>query len=162
MFTYHVIPAGYGTRTRNILFDGNEKNYKLCEVKFIGYLHTLKLKNELKKKNIYQAKNEEILSQLIEILDERSLALIMRDANDNGQKVIQILRERYMGQEKPKIIVIYKELLMLTKEQEEDLTDYILCAEKAVAALRNSSEVIWDSLLIPMLLKDLLACFNTF
>lgn len=55
-----------------------------------------------------------------------------------------------MGQGKPKIIVLYTELSILTKEQEENLTvtNYVLRAEKAEAALRIYGNVISDSLLI--------------
>lgn len=48
------------------------------------YLHTLKLKNELEKKDIDQGKNEDIFAELIQVLDDR--ILVMRDAKDNGQK----------------------------------------------------------------------------
>ena len=81
-------PTGYGpsTRQNHIYFDGNEKNYEIFEMKFMGHLHRLKLKNELKKETIDREKNEDIFAELIQVIDDRSLALIMRDALDGGKK----------------------------------------------------------------------------
>lgn len=84
----------------------------------------------------------------------RHFAELIQVLNDSFKrqrtKAIQVLREHYMGQGKPKIIVLYTELSILTKEQEENLTvtNYVLRAEKAEAALRIYGNVISDSLLI--------------
>ena len=96
-------PTGYGPRGNHIYFDGDENNYEIFEMKFMGHLHRLKLKNELKKETIDREKNEDIFAELIQVIDDRSLALIMRDALDDGKKALKILREHYMSQSKPKI-----------------------------------------------------------
>ena len=153
--------TGYGPRTR-LLFDGDERKYELWEAKFYGYLHTLKLKGELEKNPPNADKNADIYAELIQLLDDRSLALIMRDAKDNGKKALEILREHYMGQGKPKIIALYTELTTLNKGTEESTTDYLIRAEAAAAALKNSGETVGDSLLIAMILKGLPSNFNTF
>ena len=38
------------------------------------------------------AKNEEVFMELIQFLDDKSLALIMRDAQDDGSKALKILK----------------------------------------------------------------------
>ena len=79
---------GYGPRAR-LIFDGDERKYELWETKFLGYLHTLKLKNELDKNQPDAEKNTDIYAELIQLLDDRSLALVMRDAKDDGKKVFE-------------------------------------------------------------------------
>jgi len=101
--------TGYGSMTR-LLFDGDERKYELWESKFYGYLHTLKLKNNLEKNPPNTDKNADIYAELIQLLNDRSLALFLRGARDNGKKALEILREHYMGEGKPKIIALYTEL----------------------------------------------------
>ena len=43
-------------------------------------------------------------AELIQCLDDRSLALIMREAKDDGRKARHILRDHYLGRSKPIII----------------------------------------------------------
>ena len=130
-------------------------------MKFMGHLHRLKLKNELKKETIDREKNEDIFAELIQVIDDRSLALIMRDAIDDGKKALQILREHYMSQSKPKILSLYTELATLEKTDGEDITGYVIRAERAIAALRNCDEIVSDALAIAMLLKGLPSNYNT-
>ena len=110
--------TGYGPRSR-LIFDGDEKRYELWEAKFYGYLHTLKLKKELEKDVPDAGKNADVYAELIQLLDDRSLALIMRDAKDNGKKALQIVKEHYMSQGKPKVIALYTELTTLEKEEKK-------------------------------------------
>ena len=153
--------TGYGPRSR-LIFDGDERRYELWEAKFYGYFHTLKLKKELEKDVPDAGKNADIYVELIQLLDDRSLALIMRDAKDDGKKALQILKEHYMSQGKPKVIALYTELTTLEKGREESTTDYVIRAEAAAAALKNSGETIGDSLLIVMILKGVPSSFNSF
>ena len=106
--------------------------------------------------------NADVYAKLIQLLDDRSLALIMRDAKDDGKKALQILKEHYMSQWKPKVIALYTELTTLGKGREESTTDYVIRAEAAAAALKNSGETIGDSLLIAMILKGLPSSFTSF
>ena len=153
--------TGYGPS--RLQFDGEEKNYEIFETRFMGHLHRLKLKVELKKddEEVDPAKNEDIYAELIQVLDDRSLALVMRDAKDDGRKALQILREHYLSESKPKIIALYTELTTLEKREDEDVTGYLIRAEKAIAALRNCGESISDPLAIAMLLKGLPQTFFT-
>ena len=132
--------TGYGPS--RLMFDGDENNYEMFEIKFMGHLHRLKLKAELKKEDgeIDPQKNEDIFAELVQVLDDRSLALIMRDAKDDGKKALKILREHYLSQGKPKIIALYTDLSTLRKHEGEDVTGYVIRAEKSIAALRNCGE----------------------
>ena len=128
-----------------------------------SYLHTSKLRKELEKDVPNAGKNADVYAELIQLLNDRSLALIMRDAKDDGKKALQILKEHKMSQGKPKVIALYAELTTLEKGRElESRTDYVIRAEAAAAALNHSGETIGDSLLIAMILKGLSSSFNSF
>ena len=100
-------------------------------------------------------KNAEAFAELIQFLDDKSLSLVMRDAMDNGKKALEILRQHYAGSGKPRIISLYTELTSLTKRSDESVTDYVIRAETAAAALNNANENVSDSLLIAMVLKGI-------
>ena len=55
-------------------------------------------------------KNAEAFAELIQFLDHKSLSLVMRDAVDDRQKALQILREHYAGTGKGRVISLYTEL----------------------------------------------------
>ncbi|CAB3992128.1 Retrovirus-related Pol poly from transposon TNT 1-94 [Paramuricea clavata] len=153
--------TGYGPRAK-ILFNGDERKYELWETKFMGYLHILKLKETVESAEPNEAKNADVYAELIQVLDDRSLSLVMRDAKDDGKKAISILREHYMSSGKPKIIALYTELTTLNKGEAESVTDYMLRAEAATAALKNAGEEVGDALLIAMILKGLPLEFKAF
>ena len=71
-----------------------------------------------------------------------SLAIIMRGARDNGKKALEILREHYMGQRKSKITALNTELTTLNKGTDESAIDYLIRAEAAGAAVKNSGETV--------------------
>ena len=135
-----------GGRWQRLVFDGNEDNYELWEVKFLGHMRMLGLKDTIlsdaDRDEHDKEMNEECYAEMIQYLDDRSLSLVMREAADDGRKALQIL-------------ALYTELTSLRKESEETVTDYILRAEKTVTALRNAKETISDGLIIAMILKGL-------
>ena len=113
--------TGYGpsreSRWSRLTFDGNESNYELWEAKFLAHMRLLKLKDTIlpSEEEANATKNEECYAELIQCLDDTSLSLVMRDATDDGRKALQILRDHYANQGKPRIITLYTELTSLEK-----------------------------------------------
>ena len=107
-------------------------------------------------------KNAQAFAELIQFLDDRSLSLVMRDALDKGKEALCILKKHYQGSGKPRILSLYTELTSLSKGSDEDITDYILRAEKHTSALRTAKQTVDDSLLIAMVLKGLPAQYKPF
>ena len=169
-----MLPAssvtGYGpSKPRNIrhIFDGDETRYELWEMKFLSHLRLKKLEDIINRDGIPDEtldinKNAMAFAELVQLLDDTSLSLIMRDAKDNCRKALDILREHYIGKSKPKIISLYKQLTSLKMDTDMSVTDYIITAEKAIASLKAASEVISDGLVISMLLKGLPSSYNAF
>ena len=162
-------PTGYGPRLadskwKRLTFDGDENNYELWEAKFLGHLRMLKLKDTIlpSQDEPNRAKNEECYAELIQLLDDKSLSLVMRDAADDGRKALQILRDHYANQGKPRIISLYTELTSLEKGSCETITDYLIRAEKAITALKNANEALSDGLCIAMVLKGLPESYKPF
>ena len=166
--------TGYGPSRRDngswwnrLLFEGDETKYEIWEMKFLGYLHMLGLKDAILGKNLNRdetdtERNEEAYKELLQFLDDKSLSLIMREASDNGREALRILLDHYAGKGKPRIISLFTELMSLRKEQNEGVTDYIIRTEATVMALRNARETLSDSLIITMVLKGLPRTFNAF
>ncbi|XP_013389594.1 uncharacterized protein LOC106158229 [Lingula anatina] len=157
--------TGYGPRGR-LLFNGDEKKYELWETKFLGYLHLQGLKQTIlpgaETPEDFHSKNETAYAELIQCLDDRSLSLVMRDAENDGRKALMLLRDYHLGKGKPRVIAMYSELSSLQKETEESITDYIIRAENAAAALDNAGETVNDALLIAMILKGLPVEYKAF
>ena len=133
-------------------------------MKFLGYMRLQKLKDVIlsEEEDVDQEKNEEAFAELIQFMDDRSLSLVMRDAVNDGRAALKILREHYAGASTPRIISLYTELTSLVKKNEESVTDYVIRAETAAAALKNAGETVSDSLFIALILKGLPDSFQSF
>ena len=123
--------TGYGPsgnsagRWNRLYFDGDERKYEQWEIKILGYMRLQKLKDTIlpSAEDPVQTKNEEAFAELIQFHDDRSLALDMRDAVDNGRKALEIvLQNHYAGKGKPRIIVLYTELTSLRKSSSKSVT----------------------------------------
>ena len=142
--------TGYGPR-RTSLFDGDENKYDLWEIKFLGHLRPQKLYDiVIPREDETTApdaeKNANAFAELVQCLDDRSLALIIHEAKDDGRRALQVLRQHYQGKGKPRVISLYTELTSLKMKESESTTDYILRAEKTATALKAAEEVISDGL----------------
>ena len=154
---------GYGPRRgHRMIFDGNPDKYELWEVKFIGHLRLQNLNSILTADSPDREINANAIAELVQLLDDRSLSLIMRDAKDDGKKALEILREHYLGTSKPRVISLYTELTILKFLPGENITDFLIRAENAATSLKTAGEVISDSLLIAMILKGLPDDYSTF
>ena len=164
--------TGYGTSRAQVIFDGDETNYELWETKMLAYMRLKKLKSVILPATAAEAadpataptsdQKEEAFSELIFLLDERSQNLIMRDAKDDGRKALEILRQHYAGHGKQRIISLYITLTSLSKQKGENVTDYMLRAEKAATSLKSAGQIISDELLVAMVLKGLPARYKPF
>lgn len=94
-------------------------------------------------------------------MDDKSLALVIRDAHDDGKRAWEILRELYKGRSKPRIIALYTESTSESIAENENVTDYIIRAERAALSLK-AAEVVGDVLLVAMGLKCLPDGLRTF
>lgn len=137
----------------------------MWEIKFLAHLRLRKLilaESEDRTSAEFIAKNADIFAEIVQVLDDKSLQLIMRDAVNDGRKALEILRDHYRGTRKPRIISLYTELTSLKMRGKECVTDYFLRAEAAATSLKSAGETISDSLLIAMVLKGLPEEFTPF
>ena len=159
--------TGYGPShlsfSKRLYFDGNEENYELWEVKFLAHLRLQKLDKIIDQDGeVDGEKNKDVFSELVQYLDDKSLMLVVQDAKGDGRKAIDILREHYSGSSKPRIISLYCDLTSLKMQTSENVTDYVLRAERAATRLKSAKESVSDSLLIAMILKGLPESFKAF
>ena len=118
---------GYGPAP---MFSGEGDTFELWCTKFKGMLRLQKLHDVLEGTGEINAeKNANIYAHLVNCLDDQSLNLIMRDADNDGRKAFKILQDHYLSTSKPRIIALYTELTSLKMTTSETVTDYMLRAE---------------------------------
>jgi transposase InsO family protein len=162
--------TGYGPRAR-LIFNGDIATYNIWETRFINYLYTVdeKLVKAIEPRadgvtddKDFDKKNRRAYAELTQVLDERSLELIMTDCKNNGREALKVLRQHYVSTEKPRILALYEELTTLTMTDTENITDYLLRAERASTGLKTAGETISDNLIMAMVLKGLPATYQPF
>ena len=157
-------PTGYGpsNQWQNLTFDGDERKFEIWEMKFLSYMKIKKLKNVLVGDDVpTDEQNEMAFAEMLQFLDDRSIALIIRDARDKGREAFHILKNHYAGSGKPRVLTLYKQLSCLKKSNTELITDYLLRAETTASSLKSAGQNIDDQLLIAMVLKGLPSEYST-
>ncbi|XP_061774533.1 uncharacterized protein LOC133564329 isoform X2 [Nerophis ophidion] len=171
--TRYMATREVGGRRHRLCFDGNVNNYELWEAKFLGHLRLLGLKATVLRKpqdgseddavlrepqdgiEDDAKKNEDAYAELTNVLDHRSLSLVMREAADDGRKALRILREHYVGKGNERVIRLYMKLTSLRKAASESVSDYLLRAQTLITDLHNAEGTLSDALLISVILKGL-------
>ena len=169
-----LLATGYGPSAR-LCFDGDEEKYELWEVKFLAHLRLQKLHDVLHQDpddgeedgeedsgDDHAERNARVFAELVHKLDDKSLSLVIRDANNDGKKALEILRGHYLGKSHPRIIALYTELTSLKKEDDETVTNYIIRIEKTVSSLEKAGEEVSQGLLVAMALKGLPDSYSAF
>ena len=59
----------------------------------------------------------------------------MNDTRNDGKAAFKVLKDQYASTEKPRILTLYETLTTLTMNTEEDITDYMIRAERLVTGL---------------------------
>ena len=67
----------------------------------------------------HATKNEIAYSELVMLLDEKSLSMIMNDATDEGRKALAILRDHYKGSDYSETLKSWKSTTV-SQNSEED------------------------------------------
>ena len=160
--TVNPMSIGYGPRAR-LLFDGDENQYDLWEVRFLGYLQLQGLKSVVLSTDadIDADKNEKVFSEMVQVLDEKSLCLIMNDAADDGRAALKILRSHYKGGGKPRVLTLYTNLCNLQMGT-KSLTEYVSKAERLSTNLKSCNETVSDLMLIAMVMRGLPESYSSF
>ena len=154
-----------GGRYQHLMFNGDERKYEMWEVRFLGYMLMKNLKEVIDPSSSTtpdDAANERAFAELITFIDERSLTLVMRDANNKGREALAILRNHYRGNGMQRIIGLYTELSGLVKDPSESVIDYALRAENISVSLEEAGEKVSDTMLVAVVLKGLPAEFKAF
>ena len=166
--------TGYGpsaTSRSRLYFSGQAEDFKIWETRFINYIYTLD-------KGVYKAilpseegvaddedysdKNRRAYAELVQVLDERSLMLIIHENNGDGRAAFKTLKSHYDSTEKPRVLALYEQLTTVSMMPNENVTDYLIRAEKAANGLRAAGENITDNLVIAMILKGLTDFYKPF
>ncbi|XP_028332189.1 uncharacterized protein LOC114481503 [Gouania willdenowi] len=145
-----------------LTFDGSKDKYDLWESRFLGHLHTLKLKETI----LYEPANDEQRAQdshkkadcyaeLIRLIDYNSFLLIKHEAAGDGRKALKMLREHYSKKSIPAIVNLYTSLIKLKMTEYEGVTEFLSRAENVIAALRDAGETPSDGVMIAMVLNGL-------
>ncbi len=114
-------------------FNGDEQSFDLWEVRFLSFMSIHDLKTTIAPATA-RFQNEcayiTLVDLQLELLDSKSLCLVMNDAPNDGTEALEIF-EHYQG----------RGPTTLEKSPDESVNDYLLRAETAMVWLRNTEEM---------------------
>ena len=96
-----------------------EARIQIWETRFINHLYTMDKQvhdtiageNEV---DDFDVHNRRAYAELVQVLDERSLQLIMHDTRNDGKAGFKFLKDLYVSTENPWILTLYKTLTTIT------------------------------------------------
>jgi len=77
----------------------------------------------------FNKKNKRAYTELVQVLNEKSLQLVVRNAKDDGRKAFKILKEHYASIQKSRVLSLYEQLTTVKMNDTEDITDYLIRAK---------------------------------
>ena len=122
---------GYGpsaTSRSRLYFSGQADDFKIWEIRFVNYLYTLD-------KGVYKAFLPHVEGVAVQVLDGRSLMLILHENNGDGRAAFKTLKSHYDSTEKTRVLALYEQLTTVSMMPNENVTDYLIRAEKAANGL---------------------------
>ena len=103
-----LISTGYGPR-RLLYFNGDPESFPIWETRLVNHLYTVdkKVQDAITGENEgddFAESNRRAYAELAQVLDERSLQLIMHGTRNDGKAAFKILKDHYASTEKPQIL----------------------------------------------------------
>ena len=77
----------------------------------------------------FNKKNKRAYTELVQVLNEKSLQFVVRDAKDDGRKAFKILKEHYASIQNSRVLSLYEQLTTVKMNDTEDITDYLIRAK---------------------------------
>jgi len=120
-------------------------------------VHTAFLLKEKRedKTDDFNKRNKRAYAQLVQVLNEKSLQHVMRDAKDDGMKAFKILKEHYASTQKLRVPTLYEQLTTIKLIDTEDITDYLIYVKNYSAGLKSAGENVSNISVIAMIMKRL-------
>ena len=90
---------------------------------------------------------------LIQVLDGKSLALIIRDARKDVRRASEIVREHYIGSSEHKIVAFHTELTSVGIAENENVMKFIIRANRATTSLETEGKAVGDEFFVAMFIR---------
>ena len=93
---------------------------------------------DLAKITDHEKHNADLYDFLVMFLDNASAGLVMREARGNGWKAVKVVKHHHMGSVEDNGMLALMNLVSITKESEETLTDYQIRLKTLVKTVNAS------------------------
>ena len=159
---------GYGPSAPVKVFDGDPNNWELWEDYFICRLRTLKIHTGLSK---YSSERPEsfdetiikrsIYDQLTLCLDPVSHGLIRRQAKDDGEEALKVLRNYYLRDTQHRTHTLWRSIIN-AKMENRSAKEYIAFLDETCSSLKEAKQEVNDGLLVNITLNGLSPAYDSF